>query len=124
MKEKAVQKSPKIARKKKELYRQSSLYKSAMTSDINKLKFDLTRVGKNVLIIGGSLYAAFKLSKLFTGSSPNEKPPAQVVRTREQSTMVSKAKEQIALFLLALAFKKLQEFLQEKRKDEHEQEDS
>jgi hypothetical protein len=125
MKEKTVQKSPALTRKKEALYQKSSEYKSAMTSDINKLKFDIARIGKNFLIIGGSLYAAYKLSKLFTGSREEEPPPPpRVVQTREPSPMMAKAKEQIALFLLALSFKKLKDFIEENRKDKNGQEGS
>ena len=115
---KEAQKSQAIANKKKELYEKSEQYKSAVTTDINRLRFDLERIGKNFLIIGGSLYAAYKLSKLFSGSSSeedNEGNSQKVVRTKETSAVVLKIKEQITLFLLALAFKKLKEFVQEKR---------
>ncbi|TDI75064.1 MAG: hypothetical protein E2O82_02680 [Betaproteobacteria bacterium] len=114
--------------RKKELYQKSSQYKSAVTSDINRLKFDLERVGKNILYIGGSLYIAYKLTKLMTGSS-NDIPKTgdgtqKVIRVRESSPMVLKIKEQITLFLLALAFKKLKEFVTENSSNEDEQEDT
>ncbi len=117
-----------ITSRKKELYQKSSQYKSAVTSDINHLKFDLERVGKNILYIGGSLYVAYKLTKLLTGRS-NHTPETsagtqKVVRVRESSPIVLKIKEQIALFLLALAFKKLKEYLKETSSDENEQEDT
>lgn len=124
---KEAQKSQAIVNKKKELYHKSSQYKSAVTSDINRLKFDIERVGKNFLIIGGSLYLAYKLSKLFTGSSSEDtdnQSRAQLVRTRETSDIVAKIKEQISLFLLALAFRKLKEFVKENSQTRNEQEDS
>ena len=120
---KETQKSQVIAKKKRELYQKSSQYKSAVTSDINRLKFDIERIGKNFLIIGGSLYAAYKLSKLFTGSSDedeNENEQQAVAKTKESSVIVLKIKEQITLFLLALAFKKLQEFVQERSNENDE----
>ena len=121
---KEVQKSKLIANKKKELYQKSHQFRSAVTSDINRLKFDLERIGKNFLIIGGSLYLAYKFSKLLTGnSSSDEEPSPKLVSTRETSPWVSKIKEQIALFLLALAFKKLKEFVQEHSQN-NEQKDS
>lgn len=121
-------KSQVITSRKKELYQKSSQYKSAVTSDINRLKFDLERVGKNILYIGGSLYVAYKLTKLMTGSS-NDIPKTgdgtqKVIRVRESSPMVLKIKEQITLFLLALAFKKLKEFVTENSSNEDEQEDT
>jgi len=123
---KETQKSQLIANKKRELYRKSSQYKTAVTSDINRLKFDIERIGKNFLIIGGSLYAAYKLSKLFTGSSDEEEEPKPqpVASTRESSAMVIKIKEQITLFLLALAFRKLKEFVQERSHKNDENGDS
>ena len=124
---KEVEKSQVVANKKKELYRKSSQYKSAVTSDINRLKFDIERIGKNFLIIGGSLYAAYKLSKLFSSSSSetdNKAPGQAVATTRETSAMVIKIKEQITLFLLALAFKKLKEFVKDNSHTNDEQEDS
>ncbi len=121
-------KSQVITSRKKELYQKSSQYKSAVTSDINRLKFDLERVGKNILYIGGSLYVAYKLTKLLTGSS-NDIPETgdgsqKVIKARESSPMVLKIKEQISLFLLALAFKKLKEFIKENSSKEDEQEDT
>lgn len=121
-------KSQVITSRKKELYQKSSQYKSAVTSDINRLKFDLERVGKNILYIGGSLYVAYKLTKLMTGSS-NDIPKTddgtqKVIRVRESSPMVLKIKEQITLFLLALAFKKLKEFVTENSSNEDGQEDT
>lgn len=121
---KEAPKSKVIANRKKELYHKSDQFKSAVTSDINRLKFDLGRIGKNFLIIGGSLYVAYKLSKMIIGSSTREVPPGKLVSTKESSVMVNKIKEQIALFLLALAFKKLKEFVQENRKSKNEQENS
>ena len=124
---KEVQKSQAIAKKKEELYHKSSQYKSAVASDINRLKFDLERIGKNFLIIGGSLYAAYKLSKLFVGSADNHdttESNQSVVRTNETSAIVIKIKEQITLFLLALAFKKLKEFVQENSHNQDDAEDT
>lgn len=118
---KETEKSQVIAEKKRELFQKSSQYRSAVTSDINRLKFDIERIGKNFLIIGGSLYAAYKLSKLFTGSSDDdENGKHAVATTRESSAMVLKIKEQITLFLLALAFKKLKEFVQERSNENNE----
>ena len=134
MQMKETQKSQVIADKKKELYHKSSQYKTAVTSDINRLKFDIERVGKNFLIIGGSLYLAYKLSNLFRSSSeesntsnePSKAPEEQkwVASYREPNPMVLKIKEQITLFLLALAFKKLKEFVKENSEDTDEQENS
>jgi len=122
-------KSRVVASRKKELYQKSSQYKSAVTSDLNRLKFDLEQVGKNILYIGGTLYVAYKLTKLLSGSSTDDAPGAtdevrKVVTVRETSPMVLKIKEQIALFLLALAFKKLKEFLKENSPNRNEQEDT
>jgi hypothetical protein len=127
MEMKGPQKSPVIASKKKELYEKSEQYKSAVTTDIKRLKFDIERIGKNILIIGGSLYVAYKLSKLFSGSSSADKKEEKinkVVQSRETSAMALKIKEQIALFLLALAFRKLKEFVQDNGQKKDEKEDS
>ena len=131
---KEIQKSQVIADKKKELYHKSSQYKTAVTSDINRLKFDIEQIGKNFLIIGGSLYLAYKLSKLFGSSSEESKDAGEpqkshgehkiVASTREPNQMVLKIKEQITMFLLALAFKKLKEFVKENSEDKDEQENS
>ena len=111
---KQTPKSTVIANKKKELFDKSDQLRSEMTNDLDKLKVDVGRIGKNFLIIGGSLYVAYKISKLFTrSSSSEEKVSHRLVETRESSAMATKIKEQIALFLLALAFNKLKEFLKE-----------
>ena len=111
---KQTPKSTVIANKKKELFDKSDQLRSEMTNDLHKLKVDVGKIGKNFLIIGGSLYVAYKISKLFTrSSSSKEKVSHQLVETRESSAMATKIKEQIALFLLALAFNKLKEFLKE-----------
>ncbi len=128
---KETPKSTVIANKRKELYQKSDQLRSEMTTDINKLRVDIGRLGKNFLIIGGSLYAAYKISKLFTGSNSsteashsNVMPSQQLVETKESSVMVSKIKEQITLFLLALAFNKLKEFIRDYSAGEDEQKDS
>ena len=111
---KQTPKSTVIANKKRELYGKSEQLRSEMTDDMQKLKIDVGRIAKNALIIGGSLYAAYKISKLFTrSSSSEEKVSHPLVETKESSAMATKIKEQIALFLLALAFNKLKEFLKE-----------
>lgn len=121
-------KSQVIASRKEELYKKSGQYRSAVTSDINQLKFDLARIGKNILYIGGSLYVVYKLTKLISGSSKDTPETGyrsqSVASVRESSPMGSKIMEQIALFLLAIAFKKLKEFLKEKSFNKDEQEDT
>ena len=122
---KEAPKSTVIASKKKELYQKSDKLRSAVTTDINKLKIDIERIGRNFLIIGGSLYVAYKISKLFTSSSSeDEEPPRKLAKTKESSVMGTKIKEQIMLFLLALAFKKLKEFVQENIDRDNEKTDS
>ncbi len=68
------------------------------------------------------MYIAYKLTKLIRGSSDEDSVTDEevrtVVRVRESSPIVIKIKEQIALFLLALAFKKLKEFVKENSSNE------
>lgn len=117
------QRTKSVAQKKRELHHRSTQHKSAISSDIRELTFDLERWGKNFLVITGSLYVVYKLLKLVKGSDKDEaredKLPA-VVNRGESSVIVSKIKEQIALFLLAIALRKLKDFLHERReRDQH-----
>ena len=117
---KAESKSITLSKRKEQLHRQSDHYRSALNSDLHNIKIDLSKFGKDFLIIGGSLYAVYKIFKLIKGSDdqPLEtENPQTVVVTKESSVMVAKIKEQIALFLLALALKKLKEFIN-KQEDE------
>ena len=121
MKMKAESKSFTLSKRKEQLHRQSDRYRSALNTDLNDIKIDLSKFGKDFLIIGGSLYAVYKLFKLFRGSDDqiqeNESAQTLVVTKESSSVMVAKIKEQIALFLLALALKKLKEFIN-KQEDE------
>lgn len=117
---KTDQKTKKIAKRKQELYERSSKYKSALNSDINELKLDVGRLGRNFLVIAGTLYVAYKITKIFRSTKTEEvteAKPQAVQTTRESSALALKIKEQIALFLLALAFKKLKDFLNDKQND-------
>ena len=115
MKMKPESKSLTLSRRKEELHRQSRQYRSALSSDLNDIKIDLSKWGKDFLIIGGSLYAVYKIYKLLRGSEEPQgdaKEPAQtLVVTKESSVIVAKFKEQITLFLLAMALKKLKEYI-------------
>lgn len=116
MKMKAESKSLSLTKRKQQLYRQSDRYKTALSTDLQGMKVDLSKWGKDFLIIGGSLYVAYKVFKLFRGEEELDVEVAgdqtqAVVVTREPSLIVSKIKEQITLFLLALAVKKLKEYL-------------
>ncbi len=118
---KQTSKTKPLSKRKQELYQRSTQFRSALTSDLNDMKIDVERWGKNFLIVGGSLYMVYKLLKLFKGSeeiSPAEDNPQAIVVTKESSAIVSKIKEQIALFLLAIAFKKLKEFIKDTPDDE------
>jgi|GEM_PF-4861691 len=116
MKMKAESKSLSLSKRKQQLHRQSDRYKTALSTDLQDMKVDLSKLGKDFLIIGGSLYVAYKVFKLFRGSEDigveaiNAETKAVVV-TKEPSVIVSKIKEQITLFLLALAVKKLKEYI-------------
>ena len=121
MKMKPESKPITLSKRKEQLSRQSDQYRSALSSDLQDIKIDLSRWGKDFLIIGGSLYAIYKLYKLFRGSDDQQveesEQPQTLVVTKESSVIVAKIKEQITLFLLALALKKLKEYI---NKDAHE----
>ncbi len=104
--------------RKLELEREADRYKSALNSDLKDLKVDAKRWGRNSLIIGGSLFAVYKL--LSNTLKPEPKPAktvqgATVIKPKKGSVVVLKIKEQVALFLLALAAKKFKDYLNKKK---------
>ena len=113
----------KTIKKKEVLHNTSDQYKKAIKSDLDGLKKNARKWGKNALIIGGTLLAAYSFVKIFFDSDTNSvgagdeevEPPSKdhklPANTNHESIIVRMIKEQLAAFLLNLAKKKLIEFL-------------
>lgn len=115
---------PTLSERKARLEEQSSHYRKALDTDLSELKLDLRRWGRTLLIVSGSLYGLYKVVKLLRGSSegPMEDPEipkqAALIQPAKESVIVTKIKEQIALFLLAIAMQKIKSFLDDKKDEE------
>ncbi|MGI9544110.1 MAG: hypothetical protein ACR2MX_12705 [Cyclobacteriaceae bacterium] len=113
-----------LSQRKARLEQQSSHYRQALDADLSELKLDLRRWGRTSLIVAGSLYGVYKLVKLLRGSGegPIEgaevQKQAAIVQPARESVIVTKIKEQIALFLLAIALQKIKSFLDDKKDEE------
>jgi len=112
---------PTLSERKARLEERSSLYREALNTDLQELKVDLRKWGKTFLIVAGSLYGVYKIVKLLRGSPadqedvpPDSKLPV-LVQSKQESVVVNKIKEQIALFLLGIAMQKIKSFINEKQ---------
>ena len=117
-------KPPTLSQRKAQLEQQSSRYRKALDTDLSDLKLDLRRWGRTTLIVAGSLYGVYKIVKLLRGSSdeptdlPEVKSQTALIQPARESVIVTKIKEQIALFLLAIAMQKIKTFLDDKKDEE------
>lgn len=114
--------------KREELQSANENFKSALESQLEEIKHNFDKVGKNALIIGGGLLGAYLLSTAFTGS--NKKPKKEKGKREKSSKketihfkdnlLTSTLKEQAIVFILGLAAERLATFLSEIETDENE----
>ena len=114
--------------KKEELQKQNNAFKGALQSQLNNLKGDVQKTGKNALLIGGSLLATYFLVDALTAKRKKKKKNRDKDEQQEvakkpvkDNLLLSTAKEQAVIFLLGLAAQQLASFLSElDPKDEKE----
>jgi hypothetical protein len=120
---------------KAKLVKKSASLENDIEENIQKIKEYVEENGKNALIIGGSLLATYLVLRLLTSSEEktvqvppqNYQPsPAQpvvhVVKNEEDSAIVKQIKSSIALFLVSIAKKKLQDFIESFEKEKTKEE--
>ncbi|MDJ1470945.1 hypothetical protein QNI19_34790 [Cytophagaceae bacterium DM2B3-1] len=114
-----------IADRKASLNRATEKYKKAIENQVGDLKANAGKIGKNALIIGGTLVAGYLIVRMLVGKDKTTKlsfekeernlPAAPVKR---ESAIVSLIKQQIALFLIAIAKEKLLQVIEQLRKND------
>ncbi|MDX5347517.1 MAG: hypothetical protein LPK19_09740 [Hymenobacteraceae bacterium] len=65
--------NPLFENEKEFLERQKEEYENALRSNVTEIKFQTEKVGKNLLIAGGALAAAYVLTKMFGGGKKSKK---------------------------------------------------
>lgn len=111
-----------FAEKRLILEGRSEQFKAAAKGEVKEFKGNVSKIGNTALIVGTGVLAAYFVYKMFFGNSktkmivrPKEYnyPENTVVvqRVEEESTIVKRIKEQIALFLISIAKQKLQEYI-------------
>jgi len=115
---------------KMELLKKSAKHRQQLEDEVKLISERTEKVITNVLIIGGTLAAAYFLVRLFSGSTPRKKAKAQkikVVQTKADGGEVDAVEEssapsivsqignalasQATVFLLTIAKEKLAEYL-------------
>ncbi|MCU0352176.1 MAG: hypothetical protein MUD08_00325 [Cytophagales bacterium] len=120
---------PSLADRKAAVSRTTERYKKAIESEVDGLKENAGRIGKNALIITGALLASYLVVRLLVGKG-KEKPKSKhtisadenrylpVAPARRESTIVSLIKQQIALFLIAIAKEQIAKAIEQLRRNE------
>lgn len=92
-------------------------FKDSLESQLGDLKNNVDKVGKNALIVGGGLLAAYLVSTLFD-SGGGKKSKKKKSKSKEKAPSVGKEsllgatlKEQAIVFMLGLAAERLTNFL-------------
>ncbi len=111
--------------KREELQSANDKFKNSLESQLDGIKHDFDRIGRNALIVGGGLLGAYLLANSFTGSKKKEKKRNKQKREKSSKSVVHKenlltstVKEQAIVFLLGLATERLSAFLKEIDADE------
>lgn len=109
--------------KREELQSANDKFKNTLESQLNEVKHNFDKVGKNALIVGGGLMAAYLLSTAFIGSDKKKKDKKEKTQKQEgthfkDNLLSSTMKEQAIIFLLGLATERLSRFLKEVGKNE------
>ncbi|MEY3416648.1 MAG: hypothetical protein RL711_3 [Bacteroidota bacterium] len=109
------------AEKRLVLENRSEKFKLAAKVEVVELKGNVAKIGKTALAVGTGVLATYLLYKMFFGNkrvksfvkAKNNYQPENtlVVQRVEESPLVRKIKEQIVLFLIAIAKQKLQEYI-------------
>jgi len=120
---------------KAKLLKKSASLENDIEENLQKIKEYVEENGKNALIIGGSLLATYLVLRFLTSKDENTvqathhnynpTPPqsvVQVVKNEEDSAIVKQIKSSIALFLVSIAKKKLQDFLDSFEKEKTKEE--
>jgi len=120
---------------KAKLLKKSASLENDIEENLQKIKEYVEENGKNALIIGGSLLATYLVLRFLTSKDENTvqatqhnynpTPPqsvVQVVKNEEDSAIVKQIKSSIALFLVSIAKKKLQDFLESFEKEKTKEE--
>ncbi len=107
--------------RKTELQQTSDNYKQVLEEKISDLKTDASRVGKQALVIGGSIAAVYLLLEMVlpaddeheikTINSPSGVTPIVVERQKESSWLSKSLQTMATTALLTLAKQKLGDFL-------------
>lgn len=112
-----------IADRKAALSQSAGKYRLAIKEQAGGLKANAGRIGKNTLVIGGVLLASYLVVRMLAkerkpknAAQPGGYLPAAPVR--RESTVVAMIKQQIALFLIAIAKQKITEVIAQLRKDD------
>lgn len=112
-----------FAEKRSFLENRSERFKSAAKGEVLQFKGNISKIGKTALIVGSGVLATYLLYKMFFGKKEVQtivqpqsvvRPENTVVvqRVEEDSNLVKRIKEQIALFLISIAKQKLQEYIE------------
>jgi hypothetical protein len=116
---------PSIADRKAKLSLTTEKYKKAIENQVDDLKANAGKIGKNALIIGGTLVISYALVKLLVGRNKTPKAPGPeenrylpVAPVKRESGIVSLIKQQIALFLIAIAKEKIIQAIEQLRKND------
>jgi hypothetical protein len=106
--------------RKTELQQSSDDYKQMLEEKISDLKTDASRIGKQALVIGGSIAAAYLLLEMILPADDDEietknnlssVTPIVVERPKESSWLSKSLQTMATTALLALAKQKLSDFL-------------
>lgn len=109
--------------KREELQNANDNFKNALESQLDDIKHNFDKVGKNALIVGGGLVAAYLLSTAFTDQRKKKKVKKEKVEKGEvahfkDNFLSTSLKEQAIVFLLGLATERLTSFLKETDKND------
>ncbi|MDJ1484022.1 hypothetical protein QNI16_26230 [Cytophagaceae bacterium YF14B1] len=114
-----------IADRKASLNRATEKYKKAIENQVGDLKANAGKIGKNALIIGGTLVAGYLIVRVLVGkdkttqlSFEKEERNLPAAPVKRESAIVSLIKQQIALFLIAIAKEKLFQAIEQLRKND------
>ena len=115
-----------IADRKWALGQSTKKYKLAIEEQLGGLKANAGKIGKNTLVIGGVLLVSYLIVRALAKekkpgkglvTQPERHLPATAV-VRRESTIVNMIKQQIALFLIAIAKQKITEVIEQLRKND------
>ncbi len=118
-----------MSSRKETLIQSQKNIKDSLENQISELQENFTEIGKNALLIGGSLAGVYALIRLINGkdkkkkNAQTQKPvnakvsPKRKIRKKEP-LLSSAAKEQAIVFLLGIATQKLSKFLTELKTEE------